>query len=79
MNAEVAASQSHIDFVKPVTAGSIEAFCAMPAPDATARLQRMLQRRGVGRWELEAQIRADDELAVAFTGKYAVTVVVPES
>ena len=79
LNGEVAASQSHIDFVKPVTAGTIEAVCPMPALDAIAKLQRMLQRRGMGRWELEAQIRADDELAVAFTGKYAVTVELPES
>ena len=77
LKAEAAASESHIDFLKPVTVPTIEAFCPMPAPDAVDRLQRMLLRRGMGRWELSAQIRAAGELAVAFTGKYAVTAAAP--
>ncbi len=78
LKSETAASQSRIDYLKPVTVSTIEAFCPMPPPDAVSKLQRMLLRRGVGRWELSAHIRAGDELAVAFTGKYAVTALVSE-
>lgn len=75
LKGEAAASQSHVDYLKPVRVPIIEAYCPMPAPDAVARLRRMLLRRGMGRWELSAHIRAGDELAVAFTGTYAVTTV----
>ena len=78
LKGEVAASQSRIDYLKPVTVSTIEAFCPMPPRDAVSKLQRMLLRRGMGRWELNAHIRAGDELAVAFTGKYAVTAVLSE-
>jgi thioesterase domain-containing protein len=79
LKGEAAASQSHIDFLKPVTVATIEAFCPMPAPEAIAKLQRMLLRRGMGRWELSAHIRTGDELAVAFSGSYAVTAVASKS
>ena len=73
LKGEVAASQTHIDFLKPVTVANIEALCPMPPPDTISKLQRTLLRRGMGRWELGAHIRAGDQLAVAFTGSYAVT------
>ena len=78
LKGEAAASRCHIDYLKPVTVPTIEAFCPMPSRDAVAKLQAMLLRRGMGRWELSAQIRAGDELAVAFTGSYAVNTVASE-
>lgn len=75
LKGEAAASQSHIEYLRPVTVQTIEAFCPMPSRDDIAKLQRMLLRRGMGRWELGAHIRAGDELAVTFTGSYAVTAV----
>ena len=72
LKSEAAASRSHIDYLKPVTAPTIEAFCPMPSRHVIARLQEMLLRRGMGRWELSAHIRAGDDLAVTFTGSYAV-------
>ncbi len=79
LEGEIAASQSRIDYLKPVTSATIAAFCPIPAADAVARLQRMLLRRGMGRWELHVSIRADGEVAVDFTGKYAVTVLSTET
>ncbi|MDJ0863174.1 MAG: YiiD C-terminal domain-containing protein [Gammaproteobacteria bacterium] len=75
---EIAAAQSRIDYLKPVTSPTIEAFCPIPDADAITRLQRMLSRRGVGRWELSVSICEGEEVAVAFTGKYAVTVLSAE-
>ncbi len=78
LKGEAAASESHVEFLKPVTVPTIEVFCPQPADEAVAKLRRMLLRRGMGRWELSAHIRAGGEPAVAFTGKYAVTAVAPE-
>ena len=78
LKGEAAASRSSIDYLKPVTVPTIEAFCPTPSRHAITRLRDMLQRRGVGRWELSAHIRVGDELAVAFTGSYAVNTVASE-
>ena len=78
LKGETVASQSHIDYLRPVTVPIIEAFCPMPSSHAIAKLQRMLRRRGTGRWDLSAQIRVGDELAAAFTGSYAVSTIVSE-
>lgn len=78
LKGEAAASQGHIDYLRPVTVPTIEAFCPMPSDHAIAKMQRMLLRRGMGRWELSAHIRVGDELAVAFTGSYAVNTVASE-
>ncbi len=78
LKGEAAASQGHIDYLRPVTVPTIEAFCPTPSRDAIIRLRDMLQRRGVGRWELSAHIRVGDELAVAFTGSYTVNTIASE-
>ena len=78
LKGEAAASRSSIDYLRPVTVPTIEAFCPMPPDHAIAKMQRMLLRRGMGRWELSAHVRVGDELAVAFTGSYAVNTVASE-
>ncbi|MGF1616134.1 MAG: YiiD C-terminal domain-containing protein [Gammaproteobacteria bacterium] len=72
MHPEVVVAHSTIDYLAPVRT-DIEALCAMPDKAAAEKLQRALQRKGIGRWTLAARIPATGAMSVEFTGTYAIT------
>lgn len=73
MRPEVVVSRSSINYLKPVRK-DIEVFCTMPNDAAIEKLQRTLERKGIGRWELAARIPATGVASVDYVGTYAVTV-----
>jgi thioesterase domain-containing protein len=73
MHPEVVVARSHISYLKPVRE-DIQVLCAMPTDAIIEKLQRTLDRKGLGRWELAARISARGVMALDYRGTYAVTV-----
>ena len=59
------------EYVAPVR-GDFAAFCPSPPPEAWDRFVRTLERRGLARIELSAEVRcdADGTLGATFAGEY---------
>lgn len=73
MNPEVVVARSTIGYLRPVRE-DIEVFCVMPDEATVEKLQRALDRKSIGRWELAARIPATGVKAVDYVGTYAITV-----
>lgn len=75
---EVVVARSTIDYLRPVRV-DIEVLCILPDDATIAKLQRVLDRKGIGRWELAARIPAGGPKAVDYLGTYVATVEHPRS
>ena len=69
--AKVVIQDSAIRYLRPV-AQDFAAECSLPERAELDRFLLMLRRKGRARMELAAEIRADGELKVAFSGRYVV-------
>lgn len=67
--AKIVIQDSTINYLLPVTRDFV-AVCAKPDAAQLARFTTMLRRKGRARLELEAEIREENQLAVAFKGRY---------
>ena len=63
--------ESSTSYRKPVRE-DIEARCRVPHPGAFDDLFASFRENGKGKIELQAEIRSGSDVAVAFTGRYAV-------
>ena len=67
---DIVVSGANIKYSAPVTSSVIEARCSSAHVDWPAFAERFAER-GVAKVTLEAEVRNDDQLAVAFSGDYA--------
>ncbi len=68
--------QQTVRYLEPVAA-EFSATCRAPAGDAWRRFLRVLDARGRGRSELEAEVRCGGRLAAQFTGHYVAVAAAP--
>jgi thioesterase domain-containing protein len=73
--AKIVIQDSTINYLLPVTKDFV-ACCRKPDAAQLTRFTNMLKRKGKARLELEAEIREEEQLAVAFKGRYVAQVVI---
>jgi thioesterase domain-containing protein len=69
--AKIVIQDSIVNYLLPVQRDFL-ASCYKPDPAQIARMQRMLQKGGRARIELQAEIPANNATAVSFKGRYVV-------
>ena len=67
--AKIVIQDSQVNYLLPVD-GDFVAVCSKPDPAQVNRFKNMLLKKGMGRLELEAEIRSGNQPAVTFRGRY---------
>ncbi|MCP5158545.1 MAG: YiiD C-terminal domain-containing protein [Gammaproteobacteria bacterium] len=69
--AEIVITDSTQKFMRPVR-GAIVTECLRPEAKTVEQFIQSYRQRGKARWTVEVAIRAEGELAMAFTGQYGI-------
>lgn len=69
LGVEIVIHSSDIQYLRPVTQDFL-VECVFDTPEAWVKFKKMLERKGMARIELKANIYQDNELAVAYRGEF---------
>ncbi|WLQ12106.1 thioesterase domain-containing protein [Hahella aquimaris] len=70
LKGDIVIQDSQIQFLKPLRSARLAVRCAFAEPQQVDEFVSIYQQRGKARRELVAEILADGETAVRFTGRY---------